>query len=563
LSGMALTDSFQSGLTVAALPNIVSSCGGTVSAAAGATSVSLAGGAVAANASCSVKLDVTASVLGDYVGASGGVASSETGAPGDPSNAATLTVVATGVAVTGHVYADANHNLQQDGGEAGTGLALYAKLVPATGGPALAAVVVNASSGAYQFAAVPAGQYSVVIDNNAILADVTPAVPAGWLGTEAASFARDNVVVAGSAIGGISFGVFNGSRVSGRVFDDSGAGGGLANDAVQNGAETGIARAALRATDVSGTSIYDSVLTDGAGHYTLWIPAPAGAVNVMQAPLAGYVPVGGAAGSTGGAYSRATHTTTFAAVAGNVYSGVNFADVRENTLGGEGRQNAAPGGAVFYAHTFTPGTAGAVVFSTDAVAHPASGGFTQVLLRDANCNGQLDAGDPVLAPNTPIATQATVPVCVIVKDSVPGGAAQGATNVITLSADFAYANNSPQLLASYTRSDVTTVGAGSALALLKTQSTAAPLPGGTITYTIVYSNHSASTLSSIRVRDATPAYTRFVNALCASPLPAGITACTVTLQPAAGAVGSVEWSLTGSLSSAASGQVTFTVQVEQ
>ena len=77
------------------------------------------------------------------------------------------------------------------------------------------------------------------------------------------------------------------------------------------------------------------------------------------------------------------------------YSGVNFGDVPESRLLTDGQQSGLPGSAVFYTHQFVAGTAGQVTFSTVNTASPANSGWSHVLYRDANGNGQIDAGEPV------------------------------------------------------------------------------------------------------------------------------------------------------------------------
>ncbi len=61
-TGMGLTDNLATmgaGHTVAAVPNVSNTCGGTVTAAAGATSITLAGGALGAGAtSCQIRVDI-------------------------------------------------------------------------------------------------------------------------------------------------------------------------------------------------------------------------------------------------------------------------------------------------------------------------------------------------------------------------------------------------------------------------------------------------------------------------------------------------------------------------
>ena len=96
---------------------------------------------------------------------------------------------------------------------------------------------------------------------------------------------------------------------------------------------------------------------------------------------------------------------------------------------------------------------------------------------------------------------------------------------------------------------------------MKSQDNATPLPGGRIVYTIAYTNQGSGSITSLRINDATPAFTRFVSAACVGPLAAGLTSCSVTASPAAGATGAIEFSLNGALLPSATGQVSFVVDV--
>jgi uncharacterized repeat protein (TIGR01451 family) len=58
-TGLTFTDTLPSGVVVAATPNAINNgCGGTFAATAGASSVTLTGGTLAAGASCNVKVDI-------------------------------------------------------------------------------------------------------------------------------------------------------------------------------------------------------------------------------------------------------------------------------------------------------------------------------------------------------------------------------------------------------------------------------------------------------------------------------------------------------------------------
>lgn len=100
------------------------------------------------------------------------------------------------------------------------------------------------------------------------------------------------------------------------------------------------------------------------------------------------------------------------------------------------------------------------------------------------------------------------------------------------------------------------------LRLEKVVDKATATPGSVITYTITYTNDSSGSLSSIVINDATPAYTLFQSAACGTPLPTGVTGCSVTTQPGAGAAGTIQWTLTGNMNSAQTGTVTFSVKVD-
>ena len=90
LSGVAVTDNFPSGLQVAATPGATNTCsGGTFTATAGSTSISLTGGTISANSSCAVTVNVTPTTSGNKVNTTGAV-SSTNGGTGATSNAATL-----------------------------------------------------------------------------------------------------------------------------------------------------------------------------------------------------------------------------------------------------------------------------------------------------------------------------------------------------------------------------------------------------------------------------------------------------------------------------------------
>ena len=92
LTGVAVSDTFPSGVKVASTPNSSNTCNGTLSGAtAGSGAISLTGGTVDAGGSCAISVDVTATSAGGKDNTTGAV-SSTNGGTGTTSNTATLTV---------------------------------------------------------------------------------------------------------------------------------------------------------------------------------------------------------------------------------------------------------------------------------------------------------------------------------------------------------------------------------------------------------------------------------------------------------------------------------------
>jgi len=92
-TGLDFTDALPAGVEVASPPNTATTCtGGTITAAAGSGTIAYAGGSVAAGASCTVQVDVTATAAGDHLNTSG-VLTSSSGASGTASDELTASPV--------------------------------------------------------------------------------------------------------------------------------------------------------------------------------------------------------------------------------------------------------------------------------------------------------------------------------------------------------------------------------------------------------------------------------------------------------------------------------------
>jgi uncharacterized repeat protein (TIGR01451 family) len=475
-------------------------------------------------------------------------------------------VLIPGVTISGTVFEDRQPNGTRDAGEAGTGQTLYVKLTARIGGICTAPatpVVADPATGAYSLVGVAAGNYCLLVDDNSIAGDITPTTPTGWTFTGPSSGVRA-ISVAAPDITLQDFGLFRGARLAGRVFADTGAGAGIANDGTQNGTEAGIAGVTVRLTDSTGTTTYGTDQTDASGAYTLYIPASitsGTALRVVETNPGGHLSTGGQAGTTAGTYDRVADTVSFTLTAGTGYTGADFADVPLNGFLTDGLQTALPGTTIYYPHTFTAGSGGTVGFSTSAIATPALAGWSETLWTDSDCDGAFDSGEPPLSG--PLTLSAGEQVCLLVKEFVPATAPDGAQNQVTVTASFTYTNAGPLLATTHTRTDTTTVG-NAALRLQKAVDQATALPGDTLIYTITYTNTSANPLSTLVIRDATPVFTTFLDATCGAP-PAGLV-CTLpappTNAPAAGGTGPVIWSFTGSLTPGGSASVSYRVRVD-
>ena len=388
-----------------------------------------------------------------------------------------------------------------------------------------------------------------------------------------------------------------GAAVSGRIFLDSGAGSGVANDGIVNGAEPPQAGIAMSLSNCSGT-LYGSTLTDGTGNYFLSVPSSVATGTPLcaaQTNQAGRLSTGASLGSTalisgaatlGYTYSRTTDTIAFT-FNGSGHANLNFADVDSSTFATSGTKSGPASNSVNYPHTFTAQTAGSITFSiATAVSSPTLAGWSEKIVLDPGCTGVPQAGAAELYPavvSTPVSVGQQV--CIIVQEFIPGSAPNDYSNDARVQVSLSFSNASPTLTAVYTLNDVTRVSSG-ALALKKevrnvTQSALFSLnnqakSGETLEYRITYTNNGASPITNLAISDATPAYTTFISAL-AGTTPASLTACQkrtpanalpagvaveCSAGQAMGGTGTINFQYTGPLDPDGTGSVLFRVKVD-
>lgn len=470
-------------------------------------------------------------------------------------------VLGNGTTVSGNVYEDANHNGLFDTTPAENwtnGPLVFVNLV--SGAVVLnSTTVAAASTGAFAFASVLPGTYTMVVTNSAT--NTVPVAPSGF------SFIQPSNGTLTITVGVVSltnqtFGLFSGSTIAGTVFADNGASSGTANDGAKNGGETGLSGVTVYITDAGGSTVYATTTSSSSGAFSLYVPGTLAAPVLAITNPPTYVNTGGNVGNTGGTYSNSTARIAFTNVNGSVYTGLFFGLVPPNTFDSTGELASAPGTSVVFPHIYTPSTVGAITFSVAAVTTPSVAGFTQLIYRDVNCNGIVEPTDIVIS--VPVATVAGTPICILLKDFIPVGAPVGTQDALTVTAAFTYANNGALVTSSSSLvvHDLTRVDLqSSTVRLVKTVNATAALPGATLTYTLSFFNAGATPISDLVIFDSTPAYTVFVSAACPATLPPSLTGCTL-VSPAVNAAGNMSWTFTGTLLSGQTGVVTFQTKIQ-
>ncbi len=378
--------------------------------------------------------------------------------------------------------------------------------------------------------------------------------------------------------------------ISGRVFVDNGAGGGVANDGRINGAEAGRSGAALSLTNCGsgGTIIYAYTSSSGDGRYSLKVPPTVtnGPMCIAQTLIDDYRVTQGGLDAT---RVNVTLDTDSAQrnrwrfnYAGADVQNLHIGNVPSSRLLLGGTRVGIAGSTVDFPHRWIAGTAGTLAFEMSD-ASPAASGWSEVLYRDANCNAQLDAGEPLLGGN-PTAVAANEHVCVIVRQFVPAGLYEGATRQFQLQATLNWANAASRS-ETLTNRDHTQVS-GQALRLYKevrnvttdaligpsheswTTSNSAK-PGETLEYRTTFTNLASEPITKLEIYDATPNYTTLVSADCPAALPAGLTCVPLSstasppTKPANGGTGPLRWHFTGPLLGGAAGAVKYRVKVNE
>ncbi len=472
-------------------------------------------------------------------------------------------IVPTGVTINGTVYHDTNFNSVFENGESGIqGVTIVLYNVAENN---CRSVITN-SNGQYEFTNVLNGEYQVIEAHGEAVPTPNVCVPAA---ADPADHVSTNPNVRTVTINNLpstqNFGDFEGTKIQGRIFTDNGIGGGIANDALQNGGETPISAATVAAYNASEVLIRQTV-TNGAGDYTLYLPKssmPTGSVvKVRQTNKVGYMSTGAKVGSTSGSYDINTDQITFTTTVGTTYTGLTFSDVETSTLLNDGQRLIAAGSSTLLTHVFQAKTGGEVTFTTNTVNDPNNISWPVLLYQDLNCNNEIDSGEQIINGSTFTVT-ANEFMCLILKVTAPTGLPDQSTSTTTVTASFELTNSSPLVTQTLTRTDLVTIdNQQGGFSITKTVDKNQALPGSVLTYTINYINNGTEPISNIKITDTVPNYTTFSTASFSTPLPDNLTNCTIT-APSVGGTGQIKWEFTGTLLPGQSGTVNFTVTINQ
>jgi hypothetical protein len=244
--------------------------------------------------------------------------------------------------VAGTVWEDANADGVIDGGETVRlgGVSVSLTGTATTSGATVSRTVTTQPDGSYVFAGLPAGTYTVTVDQASARAiDPAYGVTSDPDGAGSADGSFDVTLALGTDVTGRNIG-FATSSLAGTVFGDDD------NDGAIDAGESGVGgvTVTLTGTDDLGAAVSRTATTDGSGGY--WFPdvRPGDYELVVTVPAGrfGGRNVPGTAGGTGGALGTNT-TTDIVLVAGQngvgylfgllepeIIEGVVYADVNDN-----------------------------------------------------------------------------------------------------------------------------------------------------------------------------------------------------------------------------------------
>ena len=244
------------------------------------------------------------------------------------------------------------------------------------------------------------------------------------------------------------------------------------------------------------------------------------------------VPASAPAG-TQSVYFRVTSTTaaasTGAVVNDTIFDAltISVAATKKFTISPDNSGQAALGGGVTYAHTINNTgnqSCGAFGITASPTTAAAAASWTTALYLDVDGSGTLTSGDTLITNGTIAAIAAGGSQKILVRVFVPGGAAVGNQEVVTVAVTD---SASSCVLAGANALDTTTVVTGtirvtkaqvgqttcSATATGFSGAALSQKPGDCIVYEVIATNEGASNVSNIAINDAIPPSTNYAGAV--------------------------------------------------
>jgi uncharacterized repeat protein (TIGR01451 family) len=466
--------------------------------------------------------------------------------PSDNSASVSSTVSSGTISISGNVFNDNGngvggiaYNGVLDGTEAlvsrtaSGGTTYYAKIYRSSDlTTALQAVTVS-TTGTFTFTNIPShGTYTIILSTTNATNTFNPSFPsANWIYTSPIDYTRSNVITTGSNLTNQNFGLYNGSRISGKVIKDDGFNGAVANanDAILNAAEVGIAGVTMSLRDSTGGTTYSTTTTDSNGNFVLFTNTATATLRIYEnANPAGYLSVNANVGNTGGTYTIGGEYISFAyTLYGNNatggYRNIIFSDVPGNTFTptplSQSGSSLAP---VYFPHTFIPGSGGSLNLTT--FSRSQTWPTAIAYFRDVNCDGLYDAGDTVIS--SAFNVFAGEAVCVLVRDTIPATAANGTTDVVVTRATFTFTNSVGPVTTTHDVTDTTIVALPNLSTSTKTVldlNGGDVMPGDILRYTITLTETNGNTANAVTVTDNIPANVNAITAASIRSFPLGAT----------------------------------------
>lgn len=404
---------------------------------------------------------------------------------------------------------------------------------------------VSLDSSGYFEKLVDYGNYTLTLNASNSACSKTITSPSGYIPTTNLQYDFNLSGIANVKL----FGLFNGKTIEGEVLVDNGQGGGssgmttgIANNANREQYESGLYGAVVFA--YNGANLIDKDYTDTDGYFKLWIPSTVPSVIIKYNQPYGYISVNSHTGNSGSV--SYTYDEINVNVAQNI-SGLVFSDVKVAELDGGPSVYGKNGSSVFLVNelkTFSYTVNKYTIENKSTTNKP----WSVILYHDDECNGTIESWNEIIQEgigNTTHDFNNINKSCILSKVFIPLSSKEGEEFSYDLCAEVIY-HNTLVVEKLCSRNKVGVIKASANIKLIKTADKETAKPGEEITYTIVIQNLGLKEALNLKIFDATPPYTSFVEASCQSPVGSNISNC-VYITNMNNLEGDIEWNLTGSL----------------